>query len=194
MSGEKFPYTYVPNSLRKLLRGIPEKAVPERVSRTYLKSIGMKSSNDPSIVPVLKFINLLDQSGTPTDNYRRFRDKTQGPALLAGLIRSAYASLYSTYEDAQARNDEDLKNFFRANTKLGVRVVNYQVATFKAVCEFGDFAGAVRTESPAGPTASRLTSPTSPEIHINLQIHLPESKDPAVYDAIFQAMSKYLKW
>jgi hypothetical protein len=30
------------------------------------------------------------------------------------------------------------------------------------------------------------------QLHYDIQIHLPESRDPAVFDAIFQALRKHL--
>jgi hypothetical protein len=186
-----FAYTVVPSTLRTFMKGIPTNAVPPRVSEKYLKSIGMKASNDTSIIRVLKFVGLLDSSGVPTAEYKSFRDKTRGPAILADLTRKAYAELYSTYEDAQYRSDEELKNFFRPHTTLGDQVVTYQVGTFKALTEFADFKA-----TPAARSAS--IGPATPEtylepsIHLNLQIHLPDSKDPATYDMIFQAIAKHL--
>jgi hypothetical protein len=31
-----------------------------------------------------------------------------------------------------------------------------------------------------------------PQLHYNIQIHLPESRDQAVYDAIFKSLKKHL--
>jgi hypothetical protein len=31
-----------------------------------------------------------------------------------------------------------------------------------------------------------------PELHYNIQIHLPESRDPAVYEALFKSLKKHL--
>lgn len=194
---EKYPYATAPNTLRKFLKGIPEKAVPEKVTQRYLESIGMKSKNDRTIIPVLKFVGLLDGSGIPTGDYKTFRDKSKGPGILANLIRTAYKDLYSTYEDAHSQSDEALSNYFHAKSELGERAIGFQLATFKALSEFGDFKGIVPTSQvgPAGITPAPGVTPVSgvrPEIHINLQIHLPESKDSSVYESIFQAIAKHL--
>jgi len=177
--------------LRAFLKGIPEKAVPPKVTQPYLVSIGMKSSNDRTIIPVLKSIGLLDGSGVPKEEFKRFRDRSKGPAILADLIRTAYEDLYSTYEDAHKRGDEDLKNFFSAKSTLGERAIGYQIATFKTLCEFADF-GAISDATESVRPKSGLPVPTHPEIHINLQIHLPVSKDASIYDSIFQALVKHI--
>ena len=187
----EYPYTSVPNTLRKFLKGVPVKAVPNKITHNYLESIGMKSSSDRSIIRVLKFVELLDGSGIPADSYKEFRDKSKGPTILADLIRSSYNELYSTYEDAHNQSDEALTNFFRSKSELGDKVIKYQVATFKALCEFGDFEAIKPTEIQAT-SYIKKSDIVRPEIHMNLQIHLPESKDSSVYEAIFQALAKHL--
>ncbi len=193
---EKFPYTSAPNSLRKFLKGIPEKAVPPKVTQQYIVSIGMKSGNDRTIIPVLKSVGLLDGSGVPTSPFRDFRDRSKGPTVLAGLIRNTYSDLYSTYEDAHAQSDDNLTNFFKAKSKLGVRAIQFQLATFKVLCEFADFKapGPIGVAQVGGQLGRSTATQQEvyPAIHITLQIHLPESKDANVYDMIFQALAKHL--
>ncbi len=191
----KFPYTSAPNSLRKFLKGIPDKAVPPKVTKQYLQSIGLKSKADPTIIPVLKSVELIDGSGVPTNAFRDFRDESKGPPILATLIRKKYEDLYSTYEDAHVQNDDNLANFFKVKSELGPRAINYQIATFKTLCEFADFkAGGAPVVGQASQTPTSRTSQADllPGIHLSLEIHLPESKDPAVYDLIFQAIAKHV--
>jgi len=186
-----FPYTTAPKKLRAFLRGIPERAVPQKVTQSYLKGIGMKSSADRTIIPVLKTVGLLDGSGVPKEEYKHFRDKSKGPAILANLIRATYKDLYSTYENAHSQTDEKLRDFFSASSTLGKSAIDFQIATFKALSEFADF-GAVSVAKESLPPRGVTSIPTYPEIHINLQIHLPESKDASIYDSIFQALAKHL--
>ena len=104
--GEGYPYTTAPNKLREFLKGLPSRAVPDKVTVKYLISIGMKSTADRSIIPVLKAVNLLDNNGNPTENYKTFRDGSRGPPLLATLIRATYDGLYKVYEDAHNQSDQ----------------------------------------------------------------------------------------
>jgi uncharacterized protein DUF5343 len=195
----KFPATTLPNSLRKFLKGVPDRNVPPKVTQQYLSGIGLKSSNDRTIIPVLKFVGMLDGSGAPTESYRQFRNRTGGPIVLAEQIRRAYSQLYDTYENAHSQSDSVLQDFFRANTDVGDRTINLLVATFKALCEFADFGSAVPLAE-ASVTAGMAKSShvpgaagQTPEVHINLQIHLPVSNDPAMYDAIFDATARSLR-
>ena len=194
-----FAYTSVPNSLRVFLKGIPQRAVPPRITRQHLKAIGLKSSNDATIISVLKFINLVGANGNPTEEYKQFRDRTKGPVVLANEIREGYKALYDTYEDAYAQSDDVLRNFFTANTSVGPRAVQYIVATFKVLCEFADFSKPSEAVAAAGdgsPSVSAMAKDglrvSGPQIHVNLEIHLPDAKDPETYEAIFDAMARKL--
>ena len=156
----------------------------------------MKSSNDRTIIPVLKYVGLLDGSGAPTDEYSKFKNKMKGGLVLADLIRNAYSDLYATYDDAHNQDEEALLNFFREKTKLGSNAVKLMVATFRVLCEFADFSGGAVVEEPPKPIPGRQMQPSVvaayPPINVTLEINLPESKDPNVYDLIFQAISKHL--
>src|SRR5216684_1035810 len=103
-----YSYTSVPNSLRQFLKGVPNRGIPSKVDAAHLKAIGLKESNDQSIIRVLKFSGLLSSDGSPTDAYREFRDKSKGPGVLAKNIHQAYKKLFDTYPDAPSQTDENL--------------------------------------------------------------------------------------
>ena len=191
-----FAYTSVPNSLRQFVKGVPARAIPAKVDSKYLASIGLKGQNDASIITVLKFIGFLDGGGAPTNVFKSYRDKTRGPTVLAQQIRDAYKALYQTYEDAEKQSDDILRDFFSANTKVGAKAISYMIATFKVLAEFGDFTSTSKGPSlmpqdsskPPG-ISEQSAKAAGPQIHINLQIHLPDSNNPATYDAIFDAIA-----
>ena len=189
---EKFPYTIVPNTLREFLSGIPDKAVPSKVTSSYLNSIGLKSSNDRSIIGPLKAVNLLDSNGVPSEVYEAFRAGPKGALDLATSIKKAYAELYGVYDNAHNETDDNLRTFFTSKTKLGPNVIKYQLATFKVFCEFANFSGNTLTASAHVEPTTVRASPQLPAFHIDLHIHLPDSKDPLVHDLIFQAISKHI--
>lgn len=200
MAASGFTYTYVPNSLRKFLKGVPDRGVPSKVDAAHLKSIGLKEQHDQSIIRVLKFINLLNNDGSPAQAYKDFRDKSKGPSVLAREIRSAYKELFDTYPDAQTQSDENLRNFFSGKTNLGTAAIRLIIATFKVLCEFGDFSDVQAGASGPSSITHALQSGVAahegtgggPAIHINLQIYLPENVDASAYDAIFAAISRHL--
>jgi len=76
---------------------IPETGTPDKVTQEYLVAAGFKSTNDRAIIPLLKFLGLLEQNGTPTVDYRQLRDRSQFGAILASHIRTAYNELFSLF-------------------------------------------------------------------------------------------------
>lgn len=195
----KIPYARTPNALRKFIKGIPDRNIPSKVDGGYLKSIGLKNTNDQSVVPVLKSVDLLDASGKPTDAYRGFRDKVRGPLILGDRLRKAYAILFNVFEDANSRNDSELNNVLATHIEGGARVQQMILATFKVLCEFASFSQGV-TGAPVTPAAgaSVYQAPQAVgtpriETHLNIQLHLPETKDASVYDAIFESLVRNLK-
>jgi hypothetical protein len=71
--------------------------------------------------------------------------------------------------------------------------------TFTALSKYADFTGAPAPQAPAvQPPATEHTEPERTHalklggLVYNIQIVLPESRDPAVYDALFQSLRRHL--
>jgi len=107
-----YPYILVPKALEKFLRGVPDRGVPEKITTKTLEALGLKSKNHRAIIPILRFIDFVDPSGTPTDRYKAFRDRSKGPALMAQTVREVYADLFQMHGDAHEKDNEALRNFF----------------------------------------------------------------------------------
>ena len=192
---DKFAYTTVPNSLREFIKGIPNRSKPDKITVRYLKQLDFKSSNDATIITVLKFVGLLESGGAPTDAYSQYLNKDKGPIVLAEQIRKSYSPLFKLYPSPHTQSDSALQNFFREATGLGAKAVNAMTATFKVLCEYADFS----KDSPGGEAGAgqshrrESTSPAGTQIHINFQLVLPTNAQPADYDAIFDSLTKHLK-
>jgi hypothetical protein len=132
-------YTVVPTKLKQFLEKIPDTGVPAKLTSQELVARGFKSSNDRSIVPVLKAIGMVDGSSVPTSNWAAYRDRKNNRRLMGQLIRSAYGSLYDVYPDAHVRSDEDLRNLMATKTRSGERVVTAMLGTFRALSSMADF-------------------------------------------------------
>ncbi|MCQ1854250.1 DUF5343 domain-containing protein [Neorhizobium galegae] len=68
-----FAYTIVTGKIRPLLEKIRMVGIPQKVGKPWLKTIGYTSSNDSSLVGVLKFIGFIDGSGIPTSVWTAYR-------------------------------------------------------------------------------------------------------------------------
>lgn len=196
----KYPYIKNSGSLKKFLSDIPSTGVPEKVTQLELASRGFASTNDRPIVSILKFIDFLDESGKPTDNWNQYRDTQRGKAVIASCVKKAYMELFNIYSNAHEKDTEALRNFFSTRIQGGEQVLSQTVTTFKVLCEFGDFKSAtVQNEvlrstppnmekiSPSnqlGDTSRQLV------INLNIQLQLPITDNAEIYDKIFQSMKK----
>ena len=126
---------------------------------------------------------------------------------MAAAVREGYADLFRTYPDANRKDNEALRNYFSAHTKVAESTLGLIVATFKKLSDLGDFEG-VPVIEPAEPEeketpARPFTTPgmkasanppqaNTPAININIQLQLPATDDADVYDKLFAALKKHL--
>ena len=209
------PETYTNNvgNLAKLLEAIRTAGVPERVTFEFLKTLGFKSSNDRSIISVLKGIGFLDASGTPTATYKAFRDPNSGPRVLATALRSAYSDIFLANTKAQDLPLDKLQGIVASKISKGQVVVNLIASNFKALAKLADFSEST-DPALAPPSPEPFVSPRSSAeipiddalsvatggrlaiaktgLHYNIQIHLPTTTDVSVYNAIFKSLRDHL--
>lgn len=203
----KYPYTTVPGKLRDLLKKIPNVGRPEKVTVAWLKSAGWTSSNDPSMIPVLKFVGLVGQDGRPSEVWDAARSSNKAGKIRVGeALKAAYADLFALYPDAHRKDTESLRNFFRTHTGGGEQVQAKMVQTFQILAEFGEFEATapagdadghpVEPESaPSGPrTVGHAAKPVAPgmSLTVNIQLQLPATADAGVYESLFASMRKHL--
>lgn len=201
-----FPYVLTAPSLKRFFSHIQTAGVPDSVTLKYLEKVGFKSKNDRYIVGVLKHIGFLDSSGIPTKLWQAYRSKTKAPQLMASAIRNAYGDLFKTFPDANRKDNEALRNYFSARTKVAERTLSAIVMTFKALCEIADFeAESIKEvidveskEKPIKPvrdvTVSQITKTEQqvPTVNINIQLHLPATEDGSIYEKLFLALKKHI--
>lgn len=187
-------------NLTAILDAIKGAQAPERFSTRFLESLGFKSSSDRLIVSLLKALGLLDAGGRPTDRYFAFLDKTRSNRVLAEALREAYADLFQLNVNAQNMSREEVKNKFKTLTEgqASESVIDKMSMTFKALASQADFSQP--PGEPPSPEEEVLPPPEQPEylppalggLTYNIQIVLPESRDPAVYEALFRGLKEHL--
>ena len=175
------------------------------MSVSWLKTVGFTSSNDKSIIGVLKFIGFIDQSGVPTSTWSAFRG-ARHKAILGGAIRKGYAELYAIYPDAHLRTNIDLTHVFSTSSSAGSQVIGKTVATFKALADEAEFdtsTAAAETFMPSGPlhtapasavqqTPQSLQIQAGPALHIDIQIHISPDSTSEQIEKILASMAKHL--
>jgi Family of unknown function (DUF5343) len=194
-------------NLRDVFGAIREAGVPDRFTHQFLKQLGFTSSGDRSVIALMKSLRFLDDSGAPTDRYKRYRDPSIGDAVMAEALRDAYSDLFKIKETAWTMNSAALKGAFKRISGKGDAVAEKMAATFKALSGLADWsasgaASAAETgpaeELPAPPVAGdhqeeppeaeSPVRPSVPALHHDVHVHLPAVTDVQVYDAIFRSL------
>lgn len=184
---------------------------PERFTTKFLKDLDFSSSNDRLYIGVLKGLGFLDENGAPTARYYAFLDHSQSRRVLADSLREAYDELFALNRSAQEMDLEAVKGKFRSLT-LGQKsenVINLMANTFGALRDLADWSSTAEPSATTEVTPAPVHEPTTPklepakpelpalgltkmDLHYNIQIVLPESRDEAVYDALFASLRKHL--
>ena len=142
MADNNYPYHVNTANVKRFLEHIPSAGVPDKVTARHLESVGFKSTNDRAIIGILKFIGFLSSSGNPTELWRAYRNKSQSQKVLAAALRKAYSTLFTTYPDANRKDNEALRNFFSSHTSVSESTMNLMVRTFKTMSDMADFSSA----------------------------------------------------
>jgi hypothetical protein len=171
-----------------------------------VESLGFTSSNDASLLGVLKSVGFVDATGVPTPKWSNFRG-ANSKRVLGDAIREGYAELFAVYPDAWQRSQTEIEHVFSTSSSGGRQVISKTVSTFKSLAELAEFtpvtaqtdlhmsseALQVPVSSAAGTTlASRASISGGPSIHIDIQVHIAPESSAEQVDQIFASMAKHL--
>lgn len=197
------PYLPSNKNLAALFGKIASAKVPVKFSHKYLQqTIGLKGTNDRSLIPLLRNLGLLDTSNTPTPAYSQIKNPATAKATLASAIKKAYQPLFDANEAAHALTPSDLKGLIGQVAGTDEDMTARTAATFAALVKLADFSVETKQngEEPAPdseeeevvqpPDSAGQTKPLRTEFHYNIQIHLPANGTEATYLNIFNAMRK----
>lgn len=181
---------------------------PDRFSQKFLTNLEFNSSNDRLIIGVLKELGFLNTDGVPTDRYHQFLDKTQSWHVLADGIKEAYVDLFAVNKNAQELDVEGafnkLKTLYKGEKKD--TVIRNIAKTFVALCEIADFSKTKSHTAKEKDTEKKQEEKSKIDVGVSseenklglnaLQYHinivLPDTRDQAVYDAIFKSLRDHL--
>jgi len=186
---------------------------PARFTLKFLEQLEFKSTNDRLYIGILKALKFLDQSSVPQDRYFRFIDQTQSKSVLAEAIKDAYSDLFAVNMKANEMSAVEVKNKLKTllQGSKSDNVLGWMANTFTALCKYADFSKTTTTEViPVKKEEPRfehqqhqhddghrmthelVNKKITTEMHYNIQIHLPETRDITVYDAIFKSLKEHL--
>lgn len=188
-----------------ILKAIQRGRAPDKFTQKYLSDLGFASSTDRLFINVLKALDFLNDAGEPLDRYYRFLDTDQAQRVLAEAIMDAYSDLYQVNTRAHEMSRTEIKNKLKTLTQgeHSDDVLSKMAGTFKKLAELADFdsieqeeesdEGDDEEEAPPEVSHREAAGPIGISgLTYAINIQLPESRDPAVYDALFRSLREHL--
>jgi hypothetical protein len=204
-------YLVTTKNLDAFFNSLLNAQAPSKFTNKFLEQLEFKSTNDRLFIGMLKILGFVDNNGVPQDRYFRFLDQTQSKQVLAEGIKEAYADLFTVNVKANEMTTTEVKNKLKTLTQ-GTKsdaVLQWMATTFTALCKYADFSKHTskemitvskqdsHNEETLNHNEQKLThelinKKITTEMHYNIQIHLPETRDITVYDAIFKSLKEHL--
>jgi hypothetical protein len=205
-------YLVTTKNLDSFLNALTNAQAPPKFTNKFLEQLEFKSTNDRLFIGMLKGLSFIDQNGVPQEKYYQFIDQTQSRKVLAEAIREGYSDLFAINLKANEMSTTEVKNKLKTLTQ-GTKtdhVLGLMANTFHALCKYADFSSLNnppmitkkkdepevedlgRDSNQPKMTHELVNKKITTEMHYNIQIHLPETRDITVYDAIFKSMKKHL--
>lgn len=206
------PYMVSSGTLTKILNKICDASIPENFNSDFLGTkLGFPGGNQRAFIPWAKKCKLLGEDGTPTQLYKDFRNPTHRGVSMATALKKGYEELYVRNEYAHDLSRPDLLKLVTDATGLAHdnTAVKAIVASFFNAKEFADFDGILsqvekstqienKVESSPNEKGNEVTPKNITKKQIDLGINytinlvLPKTDDPAIYNAIFKSLKENL--
>jgi hypothetical protein len=202
----KLPYIVQPGSIKRILDKVRDAKTPDRFTTDFLDTkLGFRGGNYRQFIPLAKKLNLLNSDGTPTELYKAFRNPTTTKASMAEAIKAGYRELFDRNEYAGSLSKDELKGLVVQVTGLDAKdqVVGLICRTFEMLKSLADFEQKLTPPQSEETTETEVTKETlnrgsGSENQMDLRLSytinlvLPKTDDPAVFNAIFKALREHL--
>lgn len=183
---------------------------PDKFTVKFMTDLGYTSSNDRQFVNVLKAIGFLDDTGTPTERYFKFLDQSFSKLMVAEGVREAYADLFALNVNANKMTKQEVEGKFKTLTNGSKEnaTIGYMASTFINLCAYADWsepkvqeqaetnenkdAEQVNKAEEKEIPNSNIQSVRGLDLNYDIHIHLPATRDQAVYDALFASLAKHI--
>lgn len=203
-------YVQANHQLPKLFDKIRSAKTPEKFSVKILKEWGFSSSAHLAFIPLLKELGFLTTDGIPTTRYLEFQETPESSSVLGEALRDAYMEIFIMSANPQDLDYSIVQTRFQQVHNGTVREAKLMAETFFELLRISN---PVPMEAPQ--TASRRSGSGSKglkqadrleekkealkeqlkafssSIPVPIQIHLPDTRDIEVFDAIFKSLKKH---
>ena len=198
------PYVSQPGSVARILDKIKEAKAPDRFTQDYLKTkLGFNGGNYRQFIPFAKKLGLLKSDGAPTDLYKKYRNSGESKAALAEAIKNGYREAFERNEYANGLTKEQFKGLVVEITgsEPTSRTVQLICQTFETLKPLADFDATLEPdgadhEGEGEPREESEDRGNNSDLKLNLaytiNLVLPKTDDPAVFNAIFRSLRENL--
>ncbi|WP_282957641.1 DUF5343 domain-containing protein [Silicimonas algicola] len=202
-----------PGTVKTVLDKIIEAKTPERFTQDFLETkLGAKGGSARPIIPLLKRIGFLQQDGSTTELYRKFRNTSTSKAAMAKAIKHGYAELFERNEYAYELPKPKLLELIGevSGAEKGNSADALTASTFLNLKEYADFEDDLEMDdtaevaqvnisqnlpasnhhTPMEQTVATQQGGTPLNLSYTINLNLPETDDIKVFNAIFQSLNE----
>lgn len=198
----KLPYVSQPGSIVKIFEKVKHAQTPERFTGDFLETkLGFHGGNYKQFIPLAKKLGFLGTDGKPTDIYNTFRNKATSKSAMAQALRVGFKEIFERNEYAYNLKKDDFKGLIVQITglELNCRVVQLVCQTFESLKALADFEATPpeKNEFSHDEKSRNLDSNVEDSLSFRgldlnlaytINLVLPKTDDPAVFNAIFRSL------
>lgn len=172
---KRAPYA-PPGTVLMIVRYYRRQDVPPTITKEKLLQLGVTEALLDRTWQALVYLGLIDKDGKTTDDLKAIRYATDDdyPKVLAGIVRKAYADIFTVIGPTESANDVRLNNAFTPYSPGGQRdrmkilfvglcqeaQITLAVATVQRSTQADAGSRPMRPKTPATPRPTRPSTPT----------------------------------
>lgn len=206
MATNNIPYMSVPGTLTRILEKIKVAGTPENFNADFLaNTLGFKGGNYRTFIPWAKKIGFINSDGTPTQLYKSFRNPTTSKISLGEGLKKGYSTIYAKDENVHTLDKGKFKGLMMEATgePHDSKMLELMVNSFWNAKSLAEFNGSIvqrpdETEEPliTKTQENKFDDTHTKKLHLGLNytinLVLPKTDDPAIYNAIFRSLKENL--
>jgi hypothetical protein len=195
-----FSYTFTPSRFKDMLQAMIGAERPPTFNRDFIETVlNIKGGTVSGFPPLLKRLGFLGPDNSPAELYGQFQADSSRPAAALAGLRNGFAELFKRNAHVHRADDAKIKDYLVQITgrKKDDQVVTAILGTFNAVRSFvgeGEVSEEGKPEPPDKQLQDQVNDISRPNLGLSYHINivLPETKDVAVFNAIFQSLKQNL--
>ena len=137
------------------------RTTPPRIDSDYLRVNKIAPGNEYKVVGALRFLDLIDEGGKPTENSRLLKTKgTTYTQALQDIVRKAYSGVFKGLRPNEITR-EGIYNHFVTEGGLGAEMATKATRFLVKLCRMAEIE--LAPESPRGASRGRKRAKTQPQ-------------------------------